>query len=125
MSVYIKGMEMPKEGFVEVLIRDDGTVQQTGQSYRLGGTDYYTPYVGEMPQIYSAVSVPEHGDLIDRNVLYAKATEWEQQAMHLANTSPDARTFDKWSNILTERSAFKFDIADVPTIIPASKEDRE
>lgn len=33
MSVLIKGMEMPKEGFVEILIRDDGTVQQTGQSY--------------------------------------------------------------------------------------------
>ena len=61
MGVYIN-MEMPKEGFVEILIRDDGTVQQTGQSYRIDGTDYYTPYVGEMPAIYKAVPVPPHGD---------------------------------------------------------------
>ena len=65
MSILIKGMEMPKEGFVEILVRDDGTVQQTGQSYRIDGTDYYTPYVGEMPAIYKAVSVPPHGRLID------------------------------------------------------------
>jgi hypothetical protein len=64
MGVYIN-MEMPKEGFVEILIRDDGTVQQTGQSYRIDGTDYYTPYVGEMPTIYKAVPVPPHGRLGD------------------------------------------------------------
>lgn len=66
MGVYVKDMEMPKEGFVEILIRDDGTVQQTGQSYRIDGTDYYTPYVGEMPTIYKAIPVPPHGDLISR-----------------------------------------------------------
>lgn len=64
MGVYIKGMEMPKQGFVEILIRDDGTVQQTGQSNRIGGTDYYTPYVGEIPAIYKAATVPPHGRLI-------------------------------------------------------------
>lgn len=69
MSILIKNMEMPKEGFVEILIRDDGTVQQTGQSYRIDGTDYYTPYVGEMPVMYKAVHVPPHGDLIDRDKL--------------------------------------------------------
>ena len=69
MGVYIKGLKMPKEGFVEVLIRDDGTVQQTGQSYRLDGTDYYTPYVGEMPVVYKAVPVPPHGRLIDADAL--------------------------------------------------------
>lgn len=69
MSVLIHGLEMPQEGFVEILIRDDGTVQQTGQSYRIDGTDYYTPFVGEMPVIYKAVPVPPHGDLIDRDAL--------------------------------------------------------
>ena len=58
MGIYLPNMEMPKEGFVEILIRDDGTVQQTGQSYRIGGTDYYTPYTGEMPVVYKAVPVP-------------------------------------------------------------------
>ena len=68
MGVYIN-MEMPKEGFVEILVRADGTVQQTGQSYRIDGTDYYTPYVGEMPAIYKAVPVPEQGRLIDADEL--------------------------------------------------------
>ena len=67
-GIYIP-MEMPKEGFVEILIRDDGIVQQTGQSYRVDGTDYITPYVGEMPVIYKAIPVPDHGDLIDRKPL--------------------------------------------------------
>jgi len=68
-------MEIPKEGFVEILIRDDGTVQQTGQSYRIDGTDYYTPYVGEMPTIYKAVPVSLHGDLIDKDILIEK--KWD------------------------------------------------
>lgn len=69
MSVLIRNIKMPKEGFVEVLIRSDGTVQQTGQSYRINGTDYYTPYVGEMPAVYSAIELPPHGRLIDVDAL--------------------------------------------------------
>ena len=68
-GIYINGIDFPKEGFIELLIRDDGTTQKTGQSYRLDGTDYYTPYVGEMPDIYHAIHVPPHGDLIDRDAL--------------------------------------------------------
>ena len=71
MGVYID-VEMPKEGFVEILIRDDGTVQQTGQSYRIDGTDYYTPYIGEMPVMYKAVPVPPHGRLGDLDNLRKK-----------------------------------------------------
>lgn len=81
MGVYIKDMDMPKEGFVEVLIRDDGTVQQTGQSYRLDGTDYYTPYVGEMPVVYKAVPVPKHGDLVDRDEMRAIAISLLNEAV--------------------------------------------
>lgn len=87
MSVLIKGMKMPKEGFVEILIRDDGTVQQTGQSYRIGCTDYYTPYVGEMPPIYNAVPIPPHGRLIDADALRVslvfaeKTAEWAVPAL--------------------------------------------
>ena len=68
MGVYID-MEMPQEGFVEILVRSDGTVQQTGQSYRIDGTDYYTPYVGEIPVMYKAFPVPPHGRLIDADEL--------------------------------------------------------
>lgn len=82
MSVLIN-MEMPKEGFVEILIRDDGTVQQTGQSYRIDGTDYYTPYIGEMPVMYEAIHVPPHGRLIDADALDDAFTElrWDSEGL--------------------------------------------
>ena len=82
MGVYIKNMEMPKEGFAEILVRADGTVQQTGQSYRIDGTDYYTPYVGEMPTIYKAVPVPPHGRLGDLDELYDSLKKWLIQNRH-------------------------------------------
>lgn len=88
-DILIKGMEMPKEGFVEVLIRDDGTVQQTGQSYRIDGTDYYTPYVGEMPVMYKAVSVPPHGRLIDADALIADIKRQCREVFRVDAVSPD------------------------------------
>lgn len=102
MSVLIHGLEMPQEGFVEVLIRDDGTVQQTGQSYRIDGTDYYTPYIGEMPVIYKAIPVPPHGRLIDADALIGK--------LH------DECLFD-----YDARSVVYADIQSAPTILPASE----
>jgi hypothetical protein len=95
-GIYISGMEMPTEGFVEIIIRDDGTVQQTGQSYRIDGTDYYTPYVGEMPVMYEVIPVPDHGRLIDADAL----------CDGLVNNHPVA---------IHAKSA--------PTIIPADRED--
>ena len=71
------------------------------------------------------VPVPPHGDLIDRNKLYEKTAEWEAQALHMVEVTmhdEDTTEWRKWSTILTERSAFKFDVADAPTIIPASEE---
>ena len=68
MGVYIN-MEMPKDGFVEIIIKADGTVQQTGQTLRLAGDYFYTAYVGERPPMYKAVPVPPHGRLIDADAL--------------------------------------------------------
>lgn len=108
MSVYIN-MEMPKEGFVEILIRDDGTVQQTGQSYRINGTDYYTPYVGEMPVMYKAIEVTEpHGRLIDADAFVKKC---EEMADKEDGNQLDALILLRW---FLEQNA--------PTIIPASEE---
>ena len=101
MGVYIN-MEMPKEGFVEILIRDDGTVQQTGKSYRIDGTDYYTPYVGEMPTIYKAVPVPPHGDLIDRDAAAEKIWDDMRFPSNLANAQ-----------------FFVNELREMPTFIPA------
>ena len=88
MGVYID-MEMPKEGFVEIIVRDDGTVQQTGQSFRIDGTDYYTPYVGEVPTIYKAVPVPPHGRLIDADKIpYKKIMLDDDDEFYYGVTQP-------------------------------------
>lgn len=102
MGLYIKGMQMPKEGFVEILIRDDGTVQQTGQSYRIDGTDYYTPYIGEMPVMYKAVPVPSHGRLIDADEIPYKKIMYDGDDFYYGVTKPY--------------------IDRIPTVIPASEE---
>lgn len=107
MGVYIKGMEMPTEGFVEILIRDDGTVQQTGQSNRFNGMDYYTPYIGETPAIYKAIPVPPHGDLIDRDAAKGSIKPWSPE------DERNGCTFDtvkKLMHTMLDRT---------PTIIPA------
>ena len=124
MGVYIN-MEMPKEGFAEILIRDDGTVQKTGQSYRIDGTDYYTPYVGEMPVMYKAVSVPEpHGDLIDADAL-TETTDgiWDCNDLYF---QPNDKICDpndckgcKWRETM---DCFRRRVKHAPTVIPASEE---
>lgn len=83
MSIYIKGMEMPT-GSHEIIIRiqSDGRVlDQWGHRLNLEPT---------------AVPVPEHGDLIDRDAI---KFDWDE----------DGQT---WG----------YDIYSAPTIIPASKE---
>ena len=63
-GVYIKGMEMPTEGFIEVLIQANGVVQKTGYSRRYEGQDYYSPWVGEVPETYTAVSAQDYDELL-------------------------------------------------------------
>ena len=121
MGVYID-MEMPKEGFVEILICDDGTVQQTGQSYRIDGTDYYTPYVGEMPVMYKAVPVPPHGRLIDADGIsehkYATIPPYRKEYADGKPKSEDEIIAFKfgWNNAIDAIAE------NAPTIIPASEE---
>lgn len=129
MGILIKnGIEMPKEGFIEILICDDGTVQQTGQSYRIDGTDYYTPYAGEMPVMYKAVPVPPHGRLIDADALIADLKRQCREVFRVDAVSPD----DFW---ITRIKAYNerlwgtwcesfFDYLQTrPIIIPASEEE--
>ena len=55
---------------------------------------------------------------IDADALYEKTAEWEAQALHMCEVTmqdEDKTEWKRWSTILTERSAFKFDIADFPT----------
>lgn len=73
MSILIKDMEMPKEGFVEVTIRANGIVQITGESYRLNGQDYYHPAKNYAEIVGTAVPVRECV-LFGGQRIY---TEWE------------------------------------------------
>lgn len=62
--------------------------------------------------------------LIDADALYEKTAEWEAQALHMVEVTmneEDKTEWRRWNVILTERSAFKFDIADAPTIEPEQK----
>ena len=115
MSILIN-MEMPKDGFVEILIHDDGTVQQTGQSYRIDGTDYYTPYVGEMPVMYKAIPVPPHGRLIDADELMLRIQEYIDEY----GWDVDEHGFhsEKWCAMKETEMA----INDAPTVIGADKD---
>ena len=104
MGVYIEGMEMPKDGFVEIIIKADGTVQQTGQTLRLAGDYFYTAYVGERPPMYKAVPVPPHGRLIDADAL--------------------EKDIDKYIGGEESRSRFHHWVQVQRTVIPESEEAR-
>ena len=79
MSIVINGIKMPEapDEMIELAIYGDGTVIQTGESLRSpeDGKCYYTTTNPE--KFGNAVSVPEHGDLIDRDALPPSRVEWE------------------------------------------------
>lgn len=58
--------------------------------------------------------------LIDADALYEKACDLEAQALDYAvkisNDEEKREEWLKWSTILTERTAFKYDVNDAPTI---------
>lgn len=90
-----------------------------------------TPVLGTHERLDGCplMNVPPHGDLIDRTVLYEQTVKWETSALaevrHFNKIPYDEmneknlKDWGKWLTILTERSAFKFDVADAPTVIPA------
>lgn len=61
MDILIKNMEMPKDGRLPLVIEPDGSVR----IYIEGATDF-------VPCSSTAIPVPEHGDLIDRDSLVAR-----------------------------------------------------
>ena len=111
MSILIKGMEMPTEQYGKMVI----TLYPNG---------HVAEYVGDIGRVWDAVPVPPHGDLIDRKELYEKTAEWEAQALHMCEVTMNDENpseWRRWSAVLTERSAFKYDVANAPTIIPAEE----
>lgn len=93
MSVLIKGMEMPKENAICVVIFPDG--RMTSQ--------FGVPHLG------TAIPVPPHGDLIDQD---AYRDEFMGGVYDLCNDDSD-----------NNRANEIIDLYDsAPTIIPASEE---
>ena len=69
-----------------------------------------------------------HGDLIDRMELYNQTAEWEAQALEQVDKYHPEINRDGWrwwGAVLKERTAFKHDVADAPTIIEADKEEED
>lgn len=55
---------------------------------------------------------------IDADALYEKTAEWEAQALHMVEihmNDEDMSEWRRWSTILKERSAFKYDVVNAPT----------
>lgn len=89
---------------------------------RLIDLDAKEPYL--LDGRYAIGALSPHGRLIDADTLYEQTAEWEATALaqlerHM--NDEDLTEWRKWSAILQERSAFKHDIADAPTIIEAEE----
>lgn len=113
-DILIKGMEMPDKMHTIDTCRDANGVLQAN--------------CGDGTGWHDVVEVPTHGRLIDANELYKKTAELEAKALHLMEThlhDEDIGEWRKWSTVLTERSAFKYDIADAETVIEASEDGGE
>ena len=102
MGLYIKGMEMPTDGFITITVTSDGRV--VGNSKKINDKFEYL----DNEDIATAVPVPQHGRLGDLDELHKEAVR----------RSEKARTYDSWYNC-TDRVISAFDIANAPTIIPA------
>ena len=66
--------------------------------------------------------------LIDGDALYEKASDLEAQALDytvkISNDEEKREEWIRWSAILAERTAFKHDVYDAPTIEPERKTGR-
>lgn len=123
-DLLIKGMEMPTSCFYcpfrEKVNPDDYVCMALNKEFE----ETFSLIAGKRHKDCPLVHVPPHGRLIDANELYEKTAEWEAQALDLVErhmNDEDTEEWRKWSTVLTVRSAFKFDVADAPTVIEASE----
>ena len=123
MSILIKDMKMPKTcgecNYCHYLsgYYSGYYCRATNQSFRISADVEI-----EKPHGCPLVEIPSDIDLIDKNKLYEKVAELEAQALEQASKlaqTDNIEEWRRWSTILNERTAFKFDVADAPVIIPA------
>lgn len=118
-DILIRGMEMPE--CCEVCPFEESAVDlYCDLAYKV------IPPLGitERPDFCPLIALPEgHGRLVDGEALYKKSVELEQQAMSYVKAR-DGEEWKMWAAILTERTAFKFDVVDAPTIVPAEEDEK-
>ena len=110
MSVYIKGMEMPKEGYIDVRIKCNGIA-----TFAIADNPYF--------KAVEAVPVPPHGRLIDADAL-TETTDgiWDCNDLYF---QPNDKICDpndckgcKWRETM---DCFRRMVKHAPTIIPAEE----
>lgn len=107
MSIYLRGAPMPKGANLMLLLTPEGEVYEMGD---LLGND-------RLLEGASALPVPDHGRLGDLDVL---AQQIEHERFHHTHTDGLAARHH-----VDEYGHFLKAISDAPTIIPASKEEKE
>ena len=117
MSILVKGMKMPTKGEYELRLfcHSDGTATLEGFPIEFEGEPFEV-IEGPTP----------HGRLIDADALYEQTVEWEAQSLAQVakldhRVENQRRVWEHSSTVLAERTAFKHDIADMPTIIEAEE----
>lgn len=65
MSILIKGMEMPKDGYKVIYVHSNGSVYQPSNAENI------------WHKIASAIPVPEHGKLIDADAISLEGGPYE------------------------------------------------
>lgn len=99
MGIYIEGMEVPKDGMLEFVITDKGAVILTSRSIRVDGDEYFEPLLTPQ-ELYRAIHVQPHGDLIDRNNLLMIINQIKGQA-----ESPERFVLDAVEKAVKSRRA--------------------
>lgn len=134
MSIYIKGMEMPKScdkcrisfnigrsEYLCQLLCDPNPCVEGGEFWRECGEGADE----KRPNWCPLIELPPHGRLIDADALYERAASLDAQALDyvgkLTERDGDEISIEWkiWSAILAERTAFRHDVFDAPTIIEA------
>lgn len=89
-DLLIRGMDMPKDGFITVTITSDGRV--VGNSQKISGKFEYL----QNEDIAIAVPVPPHGRLTDEDALFKQVTMDEHfsvlEAMYVQSLISNAPT---------------------------------
>lgn len=121
MSILIKGMDMPK-CCVKCPLLFDETFYCMAVGKSIPTQAIQNSEIAEWCPLVS-VQTP-HGRLIDADILYEKFAELDAQALEHTCKLGEIELNEewrKWSAILAERTAFKHDVYDAPTIIEAEE----